>query len=504
LILHTHASKFMKFRLKFLSKIIAILLFVSPAFAQSDSNILRQKLQANLDEWHKSGKFAGATLGVCLADGKCFSLATGFSDLETKTPMKSNDLMLAGSVGKTFAAVVALQLVKEGKINLDDKIEKYFGKEAWFSRLPNAKDITIRQLMNHTSGLVRYEFNPKFLTDLKAAPDKIWKPEELISYLFDTKAAFEAGKGWDYSDTNYIVLGMVIEKVTGKKYYDLTEKRILKPLKFKNTKPQDRRELKGLIQGYAGAGNDFTGKDAVLENGKFTINPQFEWTGGGMVSNSEDLARWAKAMYEGKAFSADLVSEMLNGVSAPMLGRETKYGLGVIIRQTRAGISYGHSGFFPGYMTDMMYFPEHKISIAVQVNSSVPQNLGKPLGRVLVESLETILDKKPPQTTNQNTPTKKQFVIVLRLNPKYQDEKNWTEADNQAVGRHFAKLQELQKQGKLILAGRTTVKESMGVVILEVESEAEARKIMDADDAVKAGIMSAEVLPFQTALMKGN
>jgi len=134
----------------------------------------------------------------------------------------------------------------------------------------------------------------------------------------------------------------------------------------------------------------------MIQNGKFAINPQFEWTGGGMVSNAEDLARWAKAMYEGKAFDATLLPQMLDGVAAPMLGKKTKYGLGVIIRPTRAGLTYGHSGFFPGYMTDMMYFPEHKIAVAVQVNSSVPQNLGKPLGRVLVETLETIIGKEPP------------------------------------------------------------------------------------------------------------
>ena len=257
-----------------------------------------------------------------------------------------------------------------------------------------------------------------------------------------------------------------------------------------------------MVQGYAGADNPFGGKDKVLENGKFIINPQFEWTGGGMATTSEDLARWAKFMYEGKAFDASLLPQMLDGVSAPMLGRETKYGLGVIIRPTRAGISYGHSGFFPGYMTEMMYFPEHKIAVAVQVNTSVFQNLGKPLGRVLVEMYETITGKVPPQATQAKPVEKKQFVIVLRLNLKYQDEKNWTEADNQAVGRHFAKLQQLQKDGKLIFAGRTLNKESMGVVILEVETEAEARAIMEADDAVKAGIMSAEVLPFQTALTK--
>jgi D-alanyl-D-alanine carboxypeptidase len=362
------------------------------AIKPPDEKALRQKLQAKLDEWHKAGKFAGATLGVCPADGNCFALSVVFTDLEKKTPMRPTDLMAAGSVGKTYAAAVALQLVKEGKINLDDKVEKYLGKESWFSRLPNAKDITVRQLMNHTSGLVRYEFKEQFTKDLTANPDKIWLPEELVAYLLDEKAPFEAGKGWDYSDTNYIVLGMIIERVTGKKFYDEARRRVLKPLKFERTFPQDRRELKGLIPGYAGADNPFGGKDKVLENGKFIINPQFEWTGGGWISNAEDLARWAKLMYEGKAFDASLLPQMLDGVPA-RLGRDAKYGLGVIIRPTAAGLTYGHSGFFPGYMTDMMYFPEHKISLAVQVNTSVPQNLGKSLGRVLVEAAEVLINQ---------------------------------------------------------------------------------------------------------------
>jgi D-alanyl-D-alanine carboxypeptidase len=360
------------------------------------------KIQKQLDEWHKSGKFPGATLGACF-DLYCYQFATGFSDLESKTPMKPTDIMAAGSVGKTFAAAVALQLVKEGKIDLDEKVEKYLGSEKWFPRLPNAKDITVRQLMNHTSGLVRYEFKEQFTKDLTANPDKTWRPEELVAYLLDEKAPFEAGKGWDYSDTNYIVLGMIIEKVTGKKFYDEARRRILKPLKLQKTFPQDRRELKGLIPGYAGEKNPFGGKDKVIENGRFIINPQFEWTGGGFISNAEDLARWAKAMYEGKAFDAALIPQMLDGYPAPMLGKETKYGLGVIIRPTRAGLTYGHSGFFPGYMTDVMYFPEHKIAVAVQVNSSVPQNLGKPLGRVLVEAAETILGKEAPQAAGQKS-----------------------------------------------------------------------------------------------------
>ena len=360
----------------------------------ADRTALKATLQLKLDEWHKAGTFPGATLGVVLANGESFGLAVGFSDRDAKTPMKPTDRMLAGSVGKTFAAATALQLIKEGKIELDDKIEKYLGAEPWFARLPNAKDITVRQLMNHTSGLVRYEFKEQFTKDLTANPDKVWKPAELLAYLFDTKAPFEAGKSWDYSDTNYIVLGMIIEKVTGKRFYDEANRRLIKPLKLTDTIPQDGPRLKAVVQGYAGPDNPFGGTDAMIVNGKFAINPQFEWTGGGYASTAQDLARWAKMIYEGKAFSPELLPQVLDGVSAPMLGRETKYGLGVIIWKTTLGTAYGHSGFFPGYITQMMYFPEHRVAVAVQVNTSVGRNLGKPPSRVLVEVMEAIAAQK--------------------------------------------------------------------------------------------------------------
>jgi len=282
-----------------------------------------------------------------------------------------------------------MQLIKDGKISLDDKVEKYLGKEPWFDRLPNAKDITVRQLMNHTSGLVRYEFKKEFTDYLTANPYKVWSPEDRLGYLFDEKPPFEAGKGWDYSDTNYIVLGMIIERVTGKNFYDEANKRFVKKFKLSDTIPQDGPELKGVVQGYAGANNPFGGKDKMIENGKFIVNPQLEWTGGGWASTGQDLARWAKLMYEGKAFDPLMVPVMLDGVPAK-LGRDTKYGLGVIIRPTQAGTAYGHSGFFPGYMTDMMYFPDKRIAVAVQVNTSVPQDLGKPLGRVVVEIAQMI------------------------------------------------------------------------------------------------------------------
>ena len=106
-----------------------VCLFATAAFGQRpasaiDTNALKQQLQVKLDEWHKAGKFPGATLGVVLANGESFGLAVGYSDRDAKTPMKPNDRMLAGSVGKTFGAATALQLVKKGKIGLDDKVER--------------------------------------------------------------------------------------------------------------------------------------------------------------------------------------------------------------------------------------------------------------------------------------------------------------------------------------------------------------------------------------------
>ena len=336
----------------------------------------QRRAASTLDSIRTAGQFPGITAGVVLADGYAFGLASGLSDTALRIPMKPTDRLLQGSVGKTYVAAVALQLVHEGKLALDDRVAAHLGHEPWFARLANGSDITIRQLMNHTSGVVRYEFKPEFTRDLTANPDRSWAPAELIAYLLDTPAPFAAGAGWEYSDSNYILLGMIIERVTGNRYYDEMRRRLLEPLQLRNTVPSDGRVIPGLVQGYAGPNNPFGGTDAMLIGGRFAINPQFEWTGGGIASTSEDLARWAKALYEGRAFDPSLMPQALDGVPARGLGRDSRYGLGVILRPTPLGMTYGHSGFFPGYLTEVMYFPDSRIAIAVQVNTSVQRSLG--------------------------------------------------------------------------------------------------------------------------------
>lgn len=340
-----------------------------------------------LDSARRAGQWPGATLAVSLPNGRVIAVASGLSDTAARAPMRVSDRLLQGSVGKTYVAAVALQLVAERKLDLDAPISRYLGNEAWFDRLPNARLITVRELMNHSSGLVRYEFQPEAAAALRAEPYKVWTPLDRLALIFDTKPPFAAGEGWEYSDTNYIVLGMIIERITGRTYYDELRRRVLEPLRLANTIPSDQPELPGVVVGYAGPGNELGGYDASLVNGRMAINPQFEWTGGGIASTTAELARWSKLLYEGQAFPAELLPQMVAGIPA-RLGPNTRYGLAVILRDTPLGPTYGHSGFFPGYATDMMYFPSSRISAAVQVNTTNPYPRG--LGALLLRAARSV------------------------------------------------------------------------------------------------------------------
>ena len=362
----------------------------TPASAVARADCSR--FQPYLDSVHAAGRFAGATLGVAFPDGSICALATGWNDTTAKTRMRPTDLLLSGSVGKTYVAAVALQLVSEGRLRLDEKIATYLGREPWFSRLPNAPDITVRMLMNHTSGLVRYELNERFLRDLTANPDKVWTPEERIAYLFDAQPPFRAGEGWDYSDTNYIVLGLIIERITRRPLNDEIRRRVLQPLALARTVPSDRREVPGVAQGYAGANNPFGPFDAVIVNGRFVLNPQFEWAGGGYASTADDLARWTKLLFEGRAYPDSLLRQALDGREARPLGQGARYGLAAIILQTPLGTTYGHSGFMPGYITEARYYPAQRFAVAFQMNSSARGALGRSPGAIVSEIARRLIE----------------------------------------------------------------------------------------------------------------
>jgi CubicO group peptidase (beta-lactamase class C family) len=348
---------------------------------------LRDRIQAYLDEWRAASSFQGASVGVVLADGTAFGVVTGVADRAVGTPLKVDDLFLAGSTGKTFFAAVALQLIEQGRLELDAPISKYLGTRPWFSRLPNAKDVTVRHLMTHTSGIVRYEMDSKFTAALRAQPDRAWSPEEEVAFQLDATPPFPAGKGWEYSDTNYVVLGMIVEGITGTRLYDEIARRFLKPLALARVVPSTGRRIPGLVPGYAGPRDPLGLPDEMMVKGELVINPQFEWAGGGFATSPLDLARWGRELYAGRALSPQARRIMLDAAVPARLGPETKYGLGVIVRSaTPVGTTWGHSGFFPGYQTELLYVPDLGVSLAVQVNTSAPRSTGgRSLARVLYD-----------------------------------------------------------------------------------------------------------------------
>jgi D-alanyl-D-alanine carboxypeptidase len=201
-----------------------------------------------------------------------------------------------------------------------------------------------------------------------ADADRVWKPEQQLAFILDDEARHPAGEGFAYSDTNYLLLGMIAEKVTGKRYYDLVAERYLDPHGFDEIRPTNTRRVTDLAAGYAGDRDPLGFPAKMVVDGVAQANLQFEWTGGGYATSPRQLARFAKMLYEGSFHDAKTLALMLEDVEAPEL--RARYGAGVIVRDTPHGESWGHSGFMPGYRTSMFYFPEHRIAVAAQINST--------------------------------------------------------------------------------------------------------------------------------------
>jgi D-alanyl-D-alanine carboxypeptidase len=357
--------------------------------------LLQSRVQEKLASLKARASFSGVSVAFGLEDGRAGAAAAGFRDVEAKLPLRPTDRMLAGSIGKTFVAAVMLQLIEEKKAGLHDKLALWLGKESWFARLPNAHDLTLHNLMTHSSGLREYFEIQGVNAKLSADPDRVWKPEELIGFVLDTRPLFASGKGWAYADTNFLLVGMVIEKITGKPLFDEIRRRLLLPHKLERTMASDRRALPEVAVGYSMPRSPFGMEGRMIRDGLFVLNPQFEYAGGGLASTPQDLALWSKLLYEGKVFrNRETLEALLTGVDSSAGrggGKGSKYGLGVQIRESPWGLSYGHGGWFPGYLSEMEYFPSKKVAIAVQFNTDASRTIKSGLRAYINEVARIIL-----------------------------------------------------------------------------------------------------------------
>lgn len=326
-------------------------------------------LQASLDSLTDNQAVPGVTLSVRFSDRTNLSLASGLADTEENIPMKPDDIMLSGSVGKTYVAAVILRLHEQGLIDLKAKASSFLKDEDWFQKVPNAPDITVEMLLNHTAGIPEYVYHRELWEAIKADPDKEWSTEERLSYISDDPPSNPPGEGWAYADSHYLILGLIIEEVTGRSYYEVLDEMILGPCNLEHTFHSDRRSIPGMIPGYTNLTAEFQLPHKVLNDNRYAFNPQMEWTGGGLASTVSDLTLWASQLYGGSVLKPETLKLMLT--PAPYkttLFEDAGYGLGTFIGETDSVIYYGHTGFSPGYITYVQYLPAYSIALALQVN----------------------------------------------------------------------------------------------------------------------------------------
>jgi len=189
----------------------------------------------------------------------------------------------------TFFAALVLQLVGEGRVALDEKVSRYLGHEPWYYGIPNGETITVRMLLNHTSGIP--EYGGDFMTSLIREPGRRRSPLDAVKSVAGAKPLFPAGTAFSYTDVNFQLLQLLAERVTSRPAYSEIRRRLLEPLRLSGIVPADQKSIPGLVPGYAGL-DSFMGFDAVMNDGGLILDPAFESGGGGFVTNAGDLARW--------------------------------------------------------------------------------------------------------------------------------------------------------------------------------------------------------------------
>ncbi|MDX5481172.1 MAG: beta-lactamase family protein [Hymenobacteraceae bacterium] len=353
--------------------LLLLLLLTSPALGQHPDTLCRK-----IAEHFKGGAYPAVLIGY--ADGyMSFSQAFGLADSASQKPLQPDDLMMSGSTGKIIVSAAVLKLVSQNRLELDAPISRYL-KGEWAQLTPNYNCLTVRQLLQHRTGLARYIFTD-FKEDVKLNPDKVWTPQERIRYVSAAKPLFSCGSAFAYSDTNYILLGAIIEEVTKQPFYTYAEKEILAPLQLHSFTPTTQRSIEGLANGYAGTKDPlgFTG-ETLDASGKSRYNMQFEWTGGGYAYNPEDMAKLMLAIFNGKVFGKELLADYTATLPAPEVGAE--YGLGIMKYTLNGKTLYGHSGFFPGYIAQVYYDPEKRAAYVFQINTTQPNGTQDMYGRI--------------------------------------------------------------------------------------------------------------------------
>jgi len=309
---------------------------------------------------------------VLFRDGnQVIRLAAGYGELATRTPMRVADQFRIASLTKSFVAVVVLQLVEEGKLSLDDAVESRLP-----GLVPDGRDITVRQLLNHTSGLFDYVKDQNVFRRLVSDTLREWSPQELIEVGTTHKVLFAPGRGWAYSNTGYLLLGLIVEKVTGNRLGEELRKRIFVPLGLRSTTFPTTPQIVGPhAHGYFVMGKP-PAQDVTA------VTPSFVWANGAIVSTANDVAAFYGALLGGKLLPPTMLRAMQDTVPAEDGGR---YGLGLMMSRVPCGTVWGHNGEWAGFVADALNSKTGSRQSVVFVNSSsLSPQAKRAMNRVIV------------------------------------------------------------------------------------------------------------------------
>jgi len=337
----------------------------------------------------------GAAMLVRTPQGE-ITATYGVTQRHGSTPVSLDDHVRIGSNTKTMTGTVILQLVQEGRISLTDKVGKYRPD------VPNGSRITIEQLLTMRSGLANYTTTLELNKALDTQSQRAWNPEELVAMGLAEPPTFAPGDGWNYSNTNTVLLGLIAEQLENKPLAEIFQERLFTPLGLRETSypaADDASLPEPYSHGYMYSTNVDTMESSALPPDQLAqakagtllpsdttnLNPSWAGAAGAGISTIRDLAHWVEALGSGAVLGPTLQKERLASVQpVPVALPDPKYGWGI----AKIGPLYGHTGELPGYNSFMGYDPVQKVTIVVWTNLA-PAADGRPPAATIATSLMT-------------------------------------------------------------------------------------------------------------------
>lgn len=336
-----------------------------PFVDSSANNSKNTAYQLLLDKYVGEG-LPGLVALIKTPDDGLWIGASGYARIEDKTPMEKGSVLYSASVGKTYTSVAIMLLQEEGKLDIDDKMNKYLSKDVC-DKIPNGNKVTIRQLLNMSSGIPNSDAQMKFISSILNDPFS-FTTKDAIEVVYNLRPYYEPGEGANYSSTNTNLLTYIIDEVTGEPHCKYFETHIIAPLGVQNTykgqeglpKPQ------GLVNGYFDRHGD--GKIENVSDINYHLTTVLTGSAG-MMATAYDYYVFIEALMKGNLVSPQSLQEMTTWNSNYESSSGTTYGLGLFRRTgPKYGYKIGHDGDGMGNGIKMFYFPEHDITIVTATN----------------------------------------------------------------------------------------------------------------------------------------